>query len=93
VRYPDLAPDGGGLVTDEELVARITGLVEEEHRLEGSKTGEGLSEADARRLRDLEVALDQTWDLLRQRRARRDAGLDPDGARPRDPGIVENYRQ
>ncbi len=80
-------------MTDEELVARITQLVEEEHRLEGSRIGEGLSEGDARRLRDLEVALDQTWDLLRQRRARRAAGLDPDAAQPRDPGTVENYRQ
>ncbi|MFD0207187.1 MULTISPECIES: DUF2630 family protein [Saccharothrix] len=80
-------------MTDEELVERITRLVDEEHRLEGSRIGEGLSEGDARRLRDLEVALDQTWDLLRQRRARRAAGLDPDAAEPRDPGTVENYRQ
>ncbi|QFZ23077.1 DUF2630 family protein [Saccharothrix syringae] len=80
-------------MADEELIARINALVEEEHRLEGSRVGEGLSEGDARRLRDLEVALDQTWDLLRQRRARRDAGLDPDGAEPRSPGTVENYRQ
>ncbi|WP_367135581.1 DUF2630 family protein [Saccharothrix sp. HUAS TT1] len=80
-------------MTDEELVARITQLVEEEHRLEGSRIGEGLGEGDVRRLRDLEVALDQTWDLLRQRRARRAAGMDPDGAEPRDPGTVEGYRQ
>jgi hypothetical protein len=80
-------------VTDEELVARITKLVEEEHRLEGSRIGEGLSAGDAARLHDLEVALDQTWDLLRQRRARRAAGMDPDAAEPRDPGTVENYRQ
>ena len=80
-------------MTDEELVARITQLVEEEHRLEGSRVGEGLDDGDARRLRDLEVALDQTWDLLRQRRARRAAGLDPDGAEPRDPRTVEGYRQ
>ncbi|NUT48022.1 MAG: DUF2630 family protein [Saccharothrix sp.] len=80
-------------MTDEELVARITQLVEEEHRLEGSRIGEGLDEADARRLRDLEVALDQTWDLLRQRRARRAAGMDPDAAEARDPGTVEGYRQ
>ncbi|ONI83595.1 hypothetical protein ALI22I_34550 [Saccharothrix sp. ALI-22-I] len=80
-------------MTDEELVARITQLVEEEHRLEGSRIGEGLSDGDARRLRDLEVALDQTWDLLRQRRARRAAGMDPDGAEARDPRTVEGYRQ
>ncbi|WP_158849828.1 DUF2630 family protein [Saccharothrix deserti] len=80
-------------MTDEELVARITHLVEEEHRLENSRIGEGLSEGDARRLRDLEVALDQTWDLLRQRRARRAAGMDPDAAEARDPSTVEGYRQ
>ncbi|MEU4740800.1 DUF2630 family protein [Actinosynnema sp. NPDC023658] len=80
-------------MTDEELVARITQLVEEEHRLEGSRIGEGLTDGDTRRLRDLEVALDQTWDLLRQRRARRNAGMDPDGAEARDPGTVEGYRQ
>lgn len=80
-------------MTDEELVARITQLVDEEHRLEGSRIGEGLSDGDARRLRDLEIALDQTWDLLRQRRARRAAGMDPDAAEPRDPRTVEGYRQ
>ncbi|MDQ2586975.1 DUF2630 family protein [Saccharothrix yanglingensis] len=80
-------------MTDEELVARITQLVDEEHRLEGSRVGEGLTDGDVRRLRDLEVALDQTWDLLRRRRARRAAGLDPDGAEPRSPGTVEGYRQ
>jgi hypothetical protein len=80
-------------VTDEELVARITRLVEEEHRLEGSRIGTGLSAGDAQRLRDLEVALDQTWDLLRQRRARRAAGMDPDAAEARDPNTVEGYRQ
>lgn len=80
-------------MTDEELVERIGRLVDEEHRLEGSRVGEGLSAGDARRLRDLEVALDQTWDLLRQRRARRAAGLDPDAAKPRHPDTVEGYRQ
>jgi hypothetical protein len=44
-------------------------------------------------LHELEVHLDQLWDLLRQRRARRAAGLDPDGAETRDPGTVEGYRQ
>jgi hypothetical protein len=44
-------------------------------------------------MRDLEVQLDQLWDLLRQRRARRHAGLDPDDAETRDPSTVEGYRQ
>jgi hypothetical protein len=41
----------------------------------------------------LEVSLDQCWDLLRQRRARRNAGLNPDDATSRDPNIVEHYQQ
>ena len=45
------------------------------------------------RLQKLEVTLDQCWDLLRQRRARREFGLDPDVAAPRDPNTVENYKQ
>ncbi len=52
-----------------------------------------LSDEEKARLKALEVHLDQLWDLLRQRRARRDAGLDPDGASERDPNVVERYRQ
>ncbi|MGH9186093.1 MAG: DUF2630 family protein, partial [Acidimicrobiales bacterium] len=56
--------------------------------------GEQGPESDSTsRLREVEFALDQCWDLLRQRRARRAAGLDPDEAAPREPGIVEGYRQ
>jgi hypothetical protein len=44
-------------------------------------------------LRDLEVQLDQCWDLLRQRRARRHAGLDPDTAAAREGTVVEHYQQ
>lgn len=78
---------------DSEILARIDSLVSEEHRLEQGRAGVGLSDEDASRLADLEVALDQCWDLLRQRRARRAAGLNPDEAEPRDPGIVERYQQ
>jgi hypothetical protein len=79
---------------DEELVHRISQLVDEEHRLEHhSSGGEPLTEADEERLRQLEVGLDQCWDLLRQRRARRAAGLDPDAAATRDPAVVERYLQ
>jgi hypothetical protein len=78
---------------DQDLIARIHRLVEEEHRLEEHSAGHGLTSDDAGRLRDLEVQLDQCWDLLRQRRARRDAGLDPDSAQPRDPNVVEHYQQ
>jgi Protein of unknown function (DUF2630) len=78
---------------DKELVDRITQLVEEEHHLEQAHVGKGLTPTDSERLRDLEVQLDQCWDLLRQRRARRDAGQDPDQAEVRDAAIVERYQQ
>jgi Protein of unknown function (DUF2630) len=78
---------------DAELVERINELVEEEHRLERAHVGEGLDEDETARMQSLEVALDQCWDLLRQRRARRSAGQDPDDATVRSPQEVENYRQ
>jgi hypothetical protein len=78
---------------DSELVRRIGELADEEHALERSLTAEGASDGDRQRLADLEVALDQCWDLLRQRRALAGAGLDPDGARVRDESVVERYEQ
>jgi hypothetical protein len=78
---------------DAEIVERIDRLVDEEHRLERTHAGEGLSDAERVRLQNLEVQLDQAWDLLRQRRARRRVGLDPDDAEVRDPSIVERYQQ
>ena len=78
---------------DKQLLDRIGALVEEEHDLERQATGEGLDEGEQTRLRDLEVQLDQCWDLLRQRRARRDAGQDPDIAAVRPEGTVEGYLQ
>ena len=78
---------------DSELVRRIGELADEEHALERSLTAEAASDRDRQRLADLEVALDQCWDLLRQRRARRDAGVDPDSATVRPAGTVEGYEQ
>lgn len=52
-----------------------------------------LPEADRHRLAKIQVELDQCWDLLRQRRALRDVGLDPDDAQVRPPQVVENYEQ
>lgn len=78
---------------DAELVQRIDALVEEEHRLEREHSGEGLDEDGRRRLRDLEIQLDQCWDLLRQRRARRHAGQSPAGAEARPADVVERYQQ
>jgi hypothetical protein len=78
---------------DAAIAKRIDELVDEEHRLERSKAGEGLSEEELVRLRGVEAALDQCWDLLRQRRARRDAGQDPESASVRPEGVVEGYQQ
>ncbi len=69
------------------LIERITHLVAEEQQLQETE------EHDPKRLRELEVELDQCWDLLRQRRARREFGLDLDEAAPRDPTTVEGYLQ
>jgi hypothetical protein len=78
---------------DVEIVQRISALANEEHQLERSHTGTGLSDEEMERLRAVEVALDQCWDLLRQRRARRLAGQDPDEAAVRPADIVEGYQQ
>ena len=78
---------------DREIVARIGELASEERTLEEAHADEGLSQEDQARLRELEVTLDRLWDLLRQRRALRDAGRDPDGAAERPGGTVEGYLQ
>ena len=68
---------------DKEIVERISQLAEEEQRLEEAHVGEGLSDDELERKRQLEVTLDQLWDTLRQRRAKRHAGQDPDAAAAR----------
>ncbi|SHK79218.1 Protein of unknown function [Pseudonocardia thermophila] len=78
---------------EQEIHRRIGELVAEEHRLERAHVGQELSEDEQQRLRDLSVQLDQCWDLLRQRDARRRAGLDPDDAQVRPANVVEGYRQ
>jgi Protein of unknown function (DUF2630) len=76
---------------DQDVIGRINEIAHEEHAL-WEKEGRGeTSEAEQERLRDLEVTLDQCWDLLHQRRARRAAGQDPDQATVRDPRTVEGY--
>jgi hypothetical protein len=82
-------------MSDESISARIERLVSEEHELrsrEESDADEALEE-NAARLRAVEVELDVCWDLLRQRRALRDAGVNPDKATARDPDTVERYWQ
>lgn len=80
---------------DTEIVERIDRLVAEEHQLEREHATDGaaLSTDDRQRLANIEVQLDQCWDLLRQRRARRHAGKDPNEAEARDPEVVEHYQQ
>jgi hypothetical protein len=84
-------------MSDESILNRIESLVDEEHRLlrreQDDATDDDALEGDRTRLKQVSVELDRCWDLLRQRRARRDAGVDPEGAQVRDAGTVENYRQ
>ena len=80
-------------MNDRQIHASIDEMVTEEHLLwEREGAGEA-SDADRERLAELRVALDQCWDLLRQRRARRDAGRDPEGAELRSARTVEHYQQ
>jgi hypothetical protein len=76
--------------SDASIFANIQGLVHEEQRLYGQNE---LSDHDQVRLEQIKVELDQCWDLLRQRDARREFGQDPDGAKIRPASIVERYEQ
>jgi Protein of unknown function (DUF2630) len=78
---------------DAAIHDRIEQLVEEEHALWRRQTEGDIDDATRRRLFELQVALDQLWDLLRQRKALRRAHLDPERAQVRPAEIVENYRQ
>jgi Protein of unknown function (DUF2630) len=81
------------MVDDADVIAHISELVNEEHALERDLEGRSPGDDDKARLRALEVALDQCWDLLRQRRARRQYGGDPSEAEVRPADVVEKYRQ
>jgi hypothetical protein len=76
--------------TDQSVLKHIKVLAAEEHRLFEQ---ESLAEADSARLKKIQVELDQCWDLLRQRQAKRSAGQDPNEAHVRPPRIVENYEE
>jgi hypothetical protein len=78
---------------DVEIHNRIEELVGEEQELYERGAEGGLSETEQRRLESIKVGLDQCWDLLRQRRALREAGRSPESARVRDPEVVERYEQ
>jgi hypothetical protein len=84
-------------MSDESIAGRIERLVAEEHELRNREQADAPNEDaladDRERLSAVEVELDRCWDLLRQRRALRDAGADPEQAQARDPETVERYLQ
>jgi Protein of unknown function (DUF2630) len=84
-------------MSDETISDRIERLVAEEHDLrsreEAERDDEAALAADRARLNEVAVELDRCWDLLRQRRARRSAGGDPEDAATRDASTVERYQQ
>jgi uncharacterized protein DUF2630 len=84
--------EGGGMADqDADVIDRIEGLAHEEHALFEKESRGEASSRERSRLKEIEVQLDQCYDLLRQRRARRAAGLDPEGAAVRDESTVEGY--
>ena len=78
---------------DGQIHGSIEQLVAEEHELWQREAAGVAGDAERRRLAELRVTLDQCWDLLRQRRALSDAGLDEKAAQVRDPEVVERYQQ
>ena len=80
-------------MNDDQIHSSIEQLVAEEHELWERESSGNASDSDRERLKTVQVQLDTCWDLLRQRRARRNAGLDPDSAEERSPRVVENYWQ
>ena len=81
----------GAAVDDKEILAQINKLADKEHELFKREAADGVTDEERAELRKIEVTLDQCWDLLHQRRARRSAGLDPNAAQVRDPDTVEKY--
>jgi hypothetical protein len=80
-------------VDDPQIHDSIDRMVAEEHKLWEREAAGDASDAERQRLEALRVSLDQCWDLLRQRRARRDAGQDPESAEVRSAQTVEHYEQ
>lgn len=77
------------MATDESVLKHIKDLSDEEHAL--FEKGNRMTDAEQERLAAVGVALDQYWDLLRQRRAKREFGENPDDAEMRPAGTVEKY--
>jgi hypothetical protein len=88
--HVDLEPRGEGEMEDKDIRGQIHALVEEEHALRNAADHTAEQRA---RIAQLEQDLDQLWDLLRQRDAKRQYGEDPDQAKPRPEPQVENYLQ
>jgi hypothetical protein len=81
-------------MNDKEILAQIDDLIQTEHELRAKlAAGEITNQAEHEQLAATEAALDQCWDLLRQRRARREFGENPDDAHVRPVSEVEGYRQ
>ena len=80
-------------MNDPQIHGTIEELVAEEHELWRRESEGAATDGDRQRLRQLKVSLDQCWDLLRQRRALREAGFDPEHAELRRSEIVEGYEQ
>ena len=78
---------------DPQIHDSIDGMVAEEHQLWQREAAGEATDGDRQRLEALRVSLDQCWDLLRQRRARREAGQDPEAAELRSREVVERYEQ
>ncbi|HVP03762.1 MAG TPA: DUF2630 family protein [Solirubrobacteraceae bacterium] len=81
------------MTDDASIQDHIERLVAREHELLEAHGSDGLSDAEHDELERIRVQLDRYWDLLRQRRAQREFGLDPDEAALRDSGTVEGYEQ
>jgi hypothetical protein len=78
---------------DGQIHGTIEQLVAEEHELWEREASGNATDGDRHRLEEVKISLDRCWDLLRQRRALREAGLDPEAAQARPDEVVEHYQQ
>jgi Protein of unknown function (DUF2630) len=83
----------GTQMDDSSIHQHIEDLVAEEQRLLHAHEQDGLADGEHQRMRAVQIELDRYWDLLRQRRARSEAGLDPNKTSLRDDATVEGYEQ
>ena len=81
------------MTSDSQITSSIDELVQEEHRLWDAESRGEAGETERRRLAEIKVELDRCWDLLRQRRALEEFGMDPNTAAARDENVVEGYQQ